>query len=78
MERARTETAGNPDAGKARVDKTVRHKDRVEDVADVARVPAAAAVADKARARVKVVVVAVGAGKIANAARNDAFLTVTR
>jgi len=75
MEPARTERASNPDSGKVRAAKIVRRQHKVEDAAGVARVQAAAGVADKARA--KVAVVAVGAGKIVNAAQTDVFLPVT-
>ncbi|MCG6909919.1 MAG: hypothetical protein LJE94_07315 [Deltaproteobacteria bacterium] len=71
MEPARTERAVNPDADKVRVDKIVRCKDKVKDVAGVARARAAAEVADKARAKV---VAAAGAGKIVNVARTESLL----
>ena len=68
MEPARTERANNPDADKVRVGKIVRHKDKVENVAVVARVEAA--VADRARGAVAV---AWGVVKIPDAARPSGF-----
>lgn len=67
MEPARTERVGNPDADWVRADKIVRPKDKLEDVAGLARVRAAAEVADEARARARArVAAAAGADKIDN------------
>lgn len=70
MEPARTERASKPDVDKGRAGKIVRRKDKVEDVAGVARAQAAAGVADKA----KVAVVVVGADKTVNATQADVIL----
>ncbi|WP_419659923.1 uncharacterized protein Dvar_02570 [Desulfosarcina variabilis str. Montpellier] len=57
MEPAQTVRANNPDADKVLADRTARCRDKVENAAGVARVKAAAGVADRARAKVAVAVV---------------------
>ncbi|GAB6904326.1 hypothetical protein DESC_720213 [Desulfosarcina cetonica] len=69
MEPARTERASKPDVDKGRAGKIVRRKDKVENVAGVARAQAAAGVADKAK-----VAVVVGADKTVNATQADVIL----